>query len=199
MIKKVFLLALFLCTNLAVAQNFEIGLQGGYGTSNIHFDGTSTHSTGVAHVGLIGQYNFTNQWSVVMKSIYEEKGFRYTTTFGDDVKEKLTYIDFPVMAKFYLGNPKDDVRVYFQGGGFLGLFDSVENDSNTIDNGEDIYKDIDYGAAFGLGLDIWLTERLSLLVDVEANIGLADIAESPEQDLTTSATKFGIGLLYSLN
>ncbi|WP_121665419.1 porin family protein [Mesonia aquimarina] len=200
MIKKFIFFAFILTSNTVISQNFEVGVQGGYGLSNIHFEGTSSHSIGVGNVGIIGQYNFDDRWSILAKALYDRKGFKYSSIRESEIKETLQYIDFPLMAKFHLSHPKEDVRFYIQAGGFFGLFQSAENTTSIKQTDvSDSYETVDYGAAFGLGLEIWVTEKLSILVDTEVNIGVADISADPNQNLTSSATKFSAGLLYSIN
>lgn len=186
-----FLFILFNSLNLH-SQNFEGGLQTGYGISNVYVEDISGDTRGVFHIGALGQYNFNESWAIVGKLLYDQKGYAYND--GTSGRETINYVDIPVMGKWYFGN---NVKGYLQFGGYYGLFLNAEGeiDNEAVDTSE-AYEDSDLGVAYGVGLELANLYDVKLFLEWEANTSMVNIAAENYSTFRNGASKIGLGFRY---
>ena len=204
-IKILAVFALMTLPNFINAQSFEVGIQTGYGIANITSEEATSGTRGVYHIGLVTQYNFNDNWSVVAKVHKDQKGYKYND--GTVGRETMNYIDIPVMAKWHFGNK---VRGYVQAGVYFGIFQSAEGELNagrihphtgnvaqsnmTIDTSSAYNKD-DFGLNAGVGAEMKIIDQLKGFIELELTPGLADISKA-NHTFRNGASKIGIGVRY---
>ncbi|HYG20896.1 MAG TPA: porin family protein [Ohtaekwangia sp.] len=95
---------------------------------------------------------------------------------------KLTYVNIPVMLKFYLA-----AGVNLQVGPQFGFLTNAKHDGDDV---KDFLKGSDVSASFGLGWDA----PFGLMIDGRYNLGLSDISDSDDfESLKNQVIQISIG------
>lgn len=150
------------------------------------------HVGGFAEIGITEKFAFQPELLFSMEgskfessSSGSEFGFTYSETTEE--KLKMSYINIPLLAKFYATE-----QLFFAAGPQLGFLMSAKQDYDstfTIDGEsesesfsdkdvKDQYKSINFSAALGAGY--FFTENV--FAEVRYNIGLSNVAESQTVD-----------------
>lgn len=132
---------------------------------------------------------------------YERKTFKNTITtinFEDfdpiinsskvKVKLRLEYITIPLNLKYYIDTQK---KFYVNGGPFVGFFlnsNTKAEGKNTGEDGNDLFKTLDFGANLGIGTSFKITEKNSLNLEIRHNYGLTNISAVKVNDNGTVKT-----------
>lgn len=155
----------------------EIGFKGGLNFASQSFSveglafslsGVQRPIFGVFFSGRIGKY-----FAIQPEAYYSQKGTK-TTALGETSEIRLSYLEIPVLAKFYI-IPEGEAQPVLFAGPALGIKLSAKGISGGVstDISEEI-KGTDFGLIFGGGLEYNLGKAL-LIVDLRYNIGLANI------------------------
>lgn len=123
---------------------------------------------------------------------YERKTFKNTirnTDFEDfdpivnsrnlKVKLRLEYITIPLNLKYYIDSQK---KFYVNGGPFVGFFlnsNSKVEGRNTNEDGNGLFKTLDFGANLGVGTNFKINSKNSLNLELRHNYGLSNISDVP--------------------
>lgn len=170
------------------------------------------------NVGLTGEYDFSNHFSLVSEVIYQEKGFRIRENMNFDllnidiplgvrIDTRVRYIDVPVMAKYAFGNGA--VRAYIAGGPQVSyamngriktradlLFDF--NVTNIPINFSAVnYRRFDVAGVVAAGVDIPAGNG-KVFFDARYSHGLNDSFKLPVIDLNIRNHGFGFGIGYKM-
>lgn len=170
----------------------KTGAKGGLNFATIS-DGDFDTRTGFV-VGGFAKFNIPDSpLSIQPEALYSQQGGERN---GNQVR--LDYLQVPVLFKFALtqggtvepnvfGGPYAGLRLIAeQDGGTGGLFGSGTNIENQT-------QQVDYGLAFGTGLDIEVGNSI-FTMDVRYNLGLSDVFNNePGKNRVLSIT-FGISL-----
>jgi len=196
--KKITLTALALCAfAFTQAQDLKFGVKGGVNFANLNvdyggvygnyggFDDNYKMKVGFNAGGFV-EYKFTDKWAIQPEVLYSLQGSKQKFNDIDgnyDVKTNLSYINVPVMVKFY-----PIPKLYAEAGPQVGFLISakekysekvfVSADSDEMDDNIDVkdhYKSIDFGFNVGAGYEF--TENL--FVNLRYNIGLSNIDDTP--------------------
>lgn len=167
MSKKTFLIALLAFFGTIVnAQNvFKFGVAGGLNLSKINSEESSKSITGF-HGGLITEIKLPIELGVEVDVLYSTKGGTFEGLNSKletvELKNELTYIDIPVVAKLYILKVLN-LQAGPQFSYLMGAkFDGTDNKENL--------NSIDLGIVAGIGLDI-----TKLHTAVRYNYGLTEI------------------------
>jgi hypothetical protein len=206
--KKYILTALLIfATGLTSAQNTQFGLKGGVNVSNLYGTGwvelSNTSPIISFHVGGFVEIKLSDKISIQPELLYSLQGCKYSIELRQnddpneppinaDVVSSLSYINIPVMFKYYVIE-----KFSLEAGPQLGVLVSSKVKSDLTGQPSSVYNNIsgynsfDYGVNFGAGYDI--SEKLS--TGIRYNIGLCDI------DKSTSVTKnrvLSLSMCYKL-
>ena len=195
--KKILLSAVALMAfGFSNAQEVSYGVKGGLNLSNLAGDIEDTKSLLGAHVGAFAEIKITDKFSVQPELLFSMQGAKQEYTYfesfdGFTIEEtekvtiKLSYLNLPIMAKFYATE-----KFSFEAGPQIGFIMSakvdydytyretfggiteIETESGSEDIKDDL-KSIDFGFGFGAGYKF--TENLSL--GARYTLGLSSIAK----------------------
>jgi len=192
--KKGFLAAIALFSfGIAQSQEIKFGVKGGLNLSTLTGDAVSDDISMKAgfHAGGLVEIKFTDKLSLQPELLYSLQGAKTEdseviagTTYRDESKLNLSYINVPVMLKFY------PVKGFFlEGGPQVGFLVSAKskNESTETDPGntitltstetdiKDQLKGVDVAFNFGLGYDF--TDNL--FANARYSLGLTNIYDVP--------------------
>jgi hypothetical protein len=181
------------------AQDFEIGLSAGLGSSEAisHYDDeigryNSPGSFGF-HVGPTVQLNMGKRFALGTSFLYNRKGYGYTFEEGN---ERLHFLTVPVMLKWYFLNSR--IRG-FLGAGVYGA--SLMNARASIAGGPvpttNVYKGLDAGVRASLGVEYKFGEIVAFS-QVAIDEGIADLSEALTSYVTLRYASFNIGFRVPL-
>lgn len=195
---KIFMvvLASVIFINQAGAQaQFSLGIKAGANFSSINVKdpaATWDSKTGF-HGGAFALIKIT-AFAVQPELIFSQQGSKVKIN-GQDFDANFSYLNVPVMAKFYL-----PLGLNFQLGPQFGFLTTAESDYNPVTNtpqsGTDLkefYKNSDLSIGMGIGWD--LPMRLS--IDARYNLGIKEIEDDPSIEATKNQV-FQISVGYKL-
>ncbi|WP_431242864.1 porin family protein [Flavobacterium sp. P21] len=190
--KKIILSALaVMAFGLANAQDVKFGVKGGLNLSNFSGDteGVDLKSKAGFHVGGFAEIKLSDKFAIQPELLYSTQGPKAVNQMGEDengitytgdVCFNLSYINVPVMFKYYVAE-----KFNIEAGPQIGFLTSAKmkttidgfNGSNEMDV-KDIFESIDFGLNLGAGYDF--TDHFS--ADIRYNLGLANIAKTEDGD-----------------
>ena len=204
--KKYILSALLIfAIGLTSAQNTQFGIKGGLNLANLNGTGwvelSNTSPIISFHVGGFVEIKLSDKISIQPELLYSLQGCKYKielrqdpneTATNSDVVSSLSYINIPVMFKYYVIE-----KFSLEAGPQLGVLVSskvkqtLTGQPSIVYDNISGYNSIDYGVNIGAGYDI--SEKLS--TGIRYNLGLCDI------DKSTSVTKnnvLSLSMCYKL-
>lgn len=162
-------------------------------------------------VGLFGQYNFNQNYSLKLATNYQQKGSKLEISQPDlagndyvlDGKIKMYYITIPLLFRGAYG---DYVKFFFNTGPYLGILLSNKTtiDANSqynepgreVDN-TDSTKSTDFGITAGIGLQIPIATKSLLTFEIRDDIGLTNISDYTTDGSTkTNSLSLIVGLTF---
>ncbi|MBP1224741.1 porin family protein [Flavobacterium sp. 1355] len=178
------------------AQETKFGVKGGLNIANLGGDVEDTSSKIGFHVGGFAEFKISDKFAIQPELLFSTQGAK--TEWSDEgvrVEEKLnlSYLNIPVMAKFYVAE-KFSLEAGPQIGFLLSAKSKVEagDFSDEVDV-KDAYESIDFGVNFGAGYDF--TENLS--AGVRYNLGLSNIAKTEDgEDFKMNNSVFSVSVGY---
>ena len=175
--KNVFLILLALgISRITYGQEFgktDIGVKGGPSFTNIGGETDNKMKTG-AHLGVYAEAMFMDQLHFQLEILLSGQGHAPAATGG--AKLKLTYLNIPILAKFY---PTENISV--QAGPQFGFLMSAKSESSGITyDMKDSFKGFDLGFLLGAGYDFRLIER-NMNVGLRYIHGITNIAKDSGQ------------------
>ena len=169
-------------------------------------------------LGVVGEYAFENNFSLVSEINFNEKGFRIRENtdinlfridvpVGVRVDTRLRYLDVPIMAKYSFGN--GGVKAYVAAGPQIGYalngriktranFLVDFNLTNTPINLSALnYQRFDVAGVVAAGVDIPAGNG-KIFIDARYSHGLSDSFRLPVINLDIKNHGFGIGVGYKM-
>ncbi|PWJ33655.1 porin family protein [Sediminitomix flava] len=140
---------LSLSTSFAQSQvsDFDFGFKGGLNLSR-ESNSVGNSKLGV-NLGAYAAYPLTNNLFVQAEMMYASQGERYKTE-GIVFKDKLNYLHFPVMAKYYVA---DGLNLQF--GPQLGfMLVGKQKVGDTVTKANDKFNTVDFAFNFGAGYEL---------------------------------------------
>ncbi|WP_289056211.1 porin family protein [Carboxylicivirga marina] len=217
-LKLIIIVVLLFGTVNTFSQNekFNIGIE--LGPSITFLRGNEIiNEYGVAKMGYITgltfQYNLTDAFSLKSGLTYERKGGGSEITVSDGIgtphgvvkgKINMDYIGIPVLAKYKFGINN---MFFINGGPFIGylmkatsMIESYKEYPSSSADDTETYKRIDLGLSLGIGLSHYLSDKISISLEVRNNLGLLNTGENVYKDdsILTNSTGLLFGITYSL-
>jgi hypothetical protein len=172
---------------------WSIGPEIGAAFSNHGGDDDSEYKSGLVAGGFV-TYSIRDRYAFTGKILLNQKGSTYkdgiiTKRFEEDVeiKERLNYIEIPVLARVFF-NREGTVRPNVFFGPSFGFLpgaqwkigdddyqdwdDIIEFDPSDEDSYKDAYGIIDFGLSLGLGLSIRVANEINFIIDTRYTYGL---------------------------
>lgn len=199
--KKVLLSAVAVMAFMSVsAQETRFGVKAGANLSTFTGDVEDAKSLVGFHVGAFAEIKLTDKFAVQPEILFSTQGAKNEESgagFSSEDKLNLSYLNIPVMAKYYVAE-KFSLEAGPQIGFLLSAKDKYEysgpggSDSGKEDV-KDGFKSIDFGVNFGAGYDF--TENLS--VGLRYNLGLSNIADGDDAgDAKVKNSVFSLSVGY---
>lgn len=176
--KKVLLTAAAIFAfGFANAQEVKFGVKAGLNMASLSggdaYYGSYGSKAGF-HVGGLAEIKINDKFSVQPELLYSLKGADFNYGFGGAFglatdKLNLSYIDVPVMVKFY---PIE--RLSAELGPNVAFLMSAERVQNTTIDVKDNFNSIDFGMNIGAGYEL----KQGIMFQLRYNLGLADISKT---------------------
>jgi len=159
------------------------------------------------HFGLIAEVNVEQRgW----KETFEQSDYAY--------RHRFTYLQMPILTHIYFGNQRvkgffnagpevgymiaDGVASNFDYNGAAGLEYFNENSRHIEQYTLDIKNRFDYGISAGVGMELGLNQRSSLLLEGRFYYGLNDVFSNHKTDTFSGSSTMSImvtlGYFYRL-
>ncbi len=157
----------------ANAQEVKFGVKAGLNMTTITGGEFSGGTKAGFHIGGLAEIKLTDKFAIQPELLFSTKGSSYAF-FGIDVDQNLSYVDMPVMAKYFVIE-----GLSIEAGPNVGFLVAAElkGDGEDVDNKDDL-KSVDFGLNFGAGYEL----KNGLMFQARYNIGLADISEEEDGD-----------------
>ena len=195
--KKILLSAVAVMAFMSVsAQETRFGVKAGVNFHTLTGDIEDQSSKVGFQAGAFAEFKLSDKFAIQPELLYSTQGTKFEE--GDDeIKYNLSYLNIPVMAKYYVAE-KFSLEAGPQIGFLLsakGKFDITE-EGVSVSGDEDIkdsFESIDFGINFGAGYDF--TENLS--AGIRYNLGLSNIAKTEEgSDAKIKNSVFSLSVGY---
>jgi hypothetical protein len=202
-VKKVFVITLFLTILLSTAKGVGFGIKAGMNIANWHGDhaGGMDSRLGFCGGGFVG-FGLTDMLVIQPEVLYTQKGVRWEIRQSPLVpwKEtiKLDYIEIPLLFKFMLPDKSTVKPNLFVGPCFAINVNAKEKIEETgtpteLDYGEFV-KDIEFGIVLGGGVDFPL-KKGKVVFDGRYTLGLTTTSEEG-WDLKNKVVSFMLGYSF---
>lgn len=191
------------------ARDFSVGVKGGVALSQTMFSPSVEQKFNMgAVIGVTARYIEEKHFGIIAEINLEQRGWK--EIFGEtsySYNRTLSYIQIPLLAHIYFGNK---ARFFFNAGPELGFMigesQSSNFDINNIDNIEDfpsqyrsteqltmdIKNKIDYGISAGIGAELGLGKRHSIVVEGRFYYGLNNIFGANKKDVFAASNSMSI-------
>ena len=151
------------------AQQTRFGIKGGVSLTNFSGDAEANSKVGFL-VGGFAEIKVIERLSIQPELLFSAQGARYEYIGMDNTNLNLSYINIPVLAKFYVTK-----EFAVEGGPQIGFLTSAKDDGEDVKN---FYKSADFGFNFGAGYNF--TDNLS--VGLRYTVGLSGVVDGGDYD-----------------
>jgi len=203
--KKLKIMLAALMAMVALTMNFEakaqtkvwsIGPEAGISFSKYGKDASSNSFKPGAIGGLFVTYSIINTFGVTAKFLIHQKGASFEP---DDTKQTLTYVEIPIIGRYFF-NKEGKVRPnIFLGPSFsflTGVKNKVgSNNPEKIDYNND-YNNVDVGVTTGFGCNIRIQNETYLVLDGRYTHGLSDLSKSNNNNVNNQSLAFTAGVSF---
>lgn len=166
-------------------------------------------------VGIFGQYNFNNTYSLKLAANYQQKGSKLEISQPDsagfsyvqDGKLKLDYITIPLLFRGEFGS-SSSLKFFANAGPYIGILltnkttldaNSTTNQPERVTDNTDSTKSTDFGITAGIGLQFSVAKSTLLTFEVRDDIGLTNISDYTSGGSTkTNSLSLIVGLSFGL-
>jgi hypothetical protein len=190
----------------AAAQDNTLGVKVGVNVASLSFDEEDFQLQSNSRTGLLAGVfvarEIRDAFGLQIEGLVTQKGGRLEDdVFGDEFDVKLTYIEFPVLARYRVPIGVGDTAVHVYGGPAFGV--KVGDKQRFRFEGEDDWEDLDddtdqelKGADVGLAIGA-AVEFNMFLVDLRYTHGLVNINDDVDaDDLPVKNRAFTIAVGY---
>lgn len=200
---KSFLTVLAICVfSFSYAQgNINFGAKAGLNLATLTGDAENADMKAGFHIGGMAEISINEKFSVQPELLFSTQGAQEDITFfngvedqTENVKYNFSYINLPVMAKYYVTE-----ALSLEAGPQIGFL----VDSKAKSNGETVDADellgdlstIDFGLNFGFGYKL----DSGLNFSARYNLGLSNISDVSDSDFEfkNSVFQFSIGYFFN--
>ncbi|GAA4213435.1 hypothetical protein GCM10022289_45580 [Pedobacter jeongneungensis] len=202
------LLTLLLLSGLGVTtraqekNSFEVGLHVGYNAATVT---TSTQTNSEFRSGFnvtaVGDYFFSDRWSIKAKIGYDQKGWDngYLTNLDNGqsfvTNYEINYLTIPVMANWHFGRKRN---WYLNFGPYFGILLDAKESKFNIDL-KDFVHNRDIGFDLGIGVKLPIANKIKVLLEADGQSGITDLFKQNQgYQIRTGRSSLNAGLLFSL-
>ena len=173
----------------ANAQKAQFGIKAGVNFATLTGDVGDASSIVGFNVGGFAEIKVSEKFSVQPELLYSTQGATLESE-GQKVDFNLSYLNIPVMAKYYVA-PKFNLEI----GPQIGFLTSAKGKAMGISaDMKDLFKSTDFGLNFGAGYDF--TNKFS--AGIRYNLGLSNIAEdSGDESAQNSVVSLSLGYKFN--
>ena len=202
--KLLFITVLLMSITGLRAQEFHFGarLGGNFTTLSVSGDNSdwAKNSKGKPgfSIGAVSEFMLNDQFAIGVELNYATAGDAYSFFDGElKVTEYLSYIQIPVMAKYYINE-----NFYLNAGPQLGFLSSAEEQINFMgaDAPEDKLKDVKKkyeSTDFGLNIGAGYKFENGLFLDLRYTAGMSDIYKDKDTTKKNNAVMFSVGYFFN--
>jgi hypothetical protein len=191
--------------DLKIKSKPKFGMKAGLNIANANASGDgapSSKSLIGLNAGLFMEIKLNSKFSIQPEALYSQQGIQFDQNvffegnlYNTSNKIKLSYINIPLMVKYYA-----DKNFYIEAGPQLGFLTKAEfeikvDGQTGTENIKDSYKSTDIGINFGIGYDI----SNKIVVSSRYNRGLANALVTTTGDnskFVNSVFSFSIGYKF---
>ncbi len=210
-------------TSSKTLAQFDIGARIGANISNYQFSTTPTNTTTSASTGILGglqiDYWFNTMWAFNAQLLYIQKGSKFTSVATDQGPSSsgtvsANYVEIPLTAKLRFGDD-GTVRVYATAGPTIGFLLSA-NANSSLSGGssrpctpivrqssdvKDQFTSTDFGILGGVGLDILVSNSMTIFGEAAYRFGFANINNTTGSTDTenTRDIRLSAGIVWTLS
>ncbi len=179
-----------LVIGIAKAQEVKFGVKGGLNFMNISGNqGSGTGKVGY-HVGGLVEFKLSDKFAIQPELLYSTTGTK-ENVFGVEFKSTLSYINLPIMAKYFVVK-----GLSIEAGPQIGYLASSKMTTDlTYDVMGNSYQKVDYGMNVGAGYEL----DNGLMFQVRYYAGMANISKTDlysDASLKSHNTGFQVSLGY---
>ena len=196
--KKLFFAVILTAITMTSMNAQKFGAKLGLNIATLSGDVTNTKMKMGANIGAVAEFEITEQFTFQPELVFSMQGTKYDNGDSieglgglDDPRLKLTYINVPLMAKYYVTE-----SLSLQAGPQVGFLMSAN--SAGFAGGDDVdVKDnmnsFDYGVNFGAGYMM----DFGLFIDARYNLGLANTADSDDYTVKNNVISVSVGYFFN--
>lgn len=207
-------LVLFFSSTALAQLPFKLGVRGGLNIASLSWDPAlpapveSSSRTGFKF-GAMVELGFIPMFALQIEPMYVQKGGKINVP-GQEITNKLTYLDIPILLKLKLPLP-GPLTPYAFAGPSIGILLSASSESGGEDTDiKDQLSSTDFALDFGAGAALDVAPLVSLMLDVRYSLGLSDIFNDTAkqqwtqetgiagQKVKTSGVQIVAGLMFGL-
>ena len=172
----------------ANAQETKFGVKAGLNMSNFSGDVEDNSAKIGFQVGGFAEIKISDKFAVQPELLYSLQGAKYSGE-GDDLNYNFSYLNIPVMAKFFVAE-----GFSLEAGPQLGILTSAKvTDGNDSEDIKEFFESIDFGLNFGAGYDV--AENIN--IGLRYSLGLSNIAkDSGDDKISNSNIALAIGYKF---
>jgi Outer membrane protein beta-barrel domain len=197
------LIAGFGMTSQAQEKNsLELGLHVGYNLATVSTSNqTNSDYRNGFNVTAVGDYFFSDRWSIKAKIGYDQKGWDtgYLTNLDNGqsftTDYRINYLTIPVMANWHFGKKRN---WYLNFGPYFGiLLNASETRFNT--DLKNFIHNRDIGIDLGIGVKLPVANKIKVLLELDGQSGLTDLFKQNQgYQIRSNRSSFNAGLLFDL-
>ncbi len=196
--KKLFFAVLFTAIAMTSMNAQKIGAKVGLNIATLSGDIENTKMKMGLHIGAVAEFEITEQFTFQPELVFSMQGTKYDDGSSidglgglDDPRLKLTYINVPLMAKYYVTE-----SVNIQVGPQVGFLMSANSSGFFGDDDVDVkdnMNSLDYGVNFGAGYVM----DFGLFIDARYNLGLANTRDSDNITIKNNVISVSVGYFFN--
>lgn len=167
----------------------QIGLNLSNYTSDVSYD-LRVAFTG----GVVAEYYISDTWSIRSGLVYDALG----AEDDFDNLDKLNYLHVPLNANWHFGGDRNWYLNFGPAFGFLLSAKSDLNDGSEVDV-KDALKSTDIGISIGIGYKFYVSENLSVFIDLQNYNGFTDIIDTNDFpfELRNARSAVNVGVIFT--
>jgi len=186
--KKLILIAIAVIFSLTSvqAQDVNFGAKAGINFTSLNGDDDDLDGKTSFHIGAVAEIPVSDVFSVQPELVFSNQGAK-----DGDIKFNVSYLNLPIMAKYYVGE-----GISIEGGPQIGfLMDAkVKDDDTSVD-----VKDETKGIDFGLGIGAGYKADSGLNFAIRYNFGLSNIVDEDDAgdfELKNGVVQVSVGFFF---
>lgn len=161
---------------IAPAKATEFGIMGGLNMANMTGDFEDNKAMMTFGGGVFGRVSPSPQFTIQSELLYMQKGTKWEGAEGEDDEEMtLTYVEVPVLLMYNFPMPGPISPCVFAGPYFATLLSAKDKFEGEELDVKELFKDTDFGAVFGVGVDIKTGASGKFFFNGRYSLGLSNV------------------------